>query len=78
MNEIKSHWKKWVYWFLFAVAVIMVYKALDNFSDVMGAIGTFFEVITPFLAGKFIAYLLYLPCKKFVQKFKKSKLKYLS
>ena len=78
MNEIKSHWKKWVYWFLFAVAVIMVYKALDNFSDIMGAIGTFFEVITPFLAGIFIAYLLYLPCKKFEQKFKKSKLKFIS
>ena len=46
-----------------AVAVIMVYKALDNFSDVMGAIGTFFEVITPFLAGIFIAYLLYLLVK---------------
>ena len=42
MNEIKSHWKKWVYWFLFAVAVIIVYKALDNFLDVIGAIGTFF------------------------------------
>ena len=77
MNEIKSHWKKWVYWFLFAVAVIVVYKALDNFSDVMGAIGTFFEVITPFLAGIFIAYLLYLPCKIFEQKFRKSKLKFI-
>ena len=75
MNEIKSHWKKWVYWFVFAVAVIVVYKALDNFSDVMGAIGTFFGVIAPFLAGIFIAYLLYLPCKKFEKKFKKSKLK---
>ena len=58
--ENKRKLTKWLYWFLFAVAVIMVYKALDNFSDVMGAIGTFFEVITPFLAGIFIAYLLYL------------------
>ena len=78
MNEIKSHWKKWVYWFLFAVAVIIVYKALDNFSDVIGAIGTFFEVITPFLAGIFIAYLLYLPCKYFEKKYKKAKVKFIN
>ncbi len=78
MNEIKSHWKKWVYWFLFAVAVIMVYKALDNFSDVMGVIGTFFEVIAPFLAGIFIAYLLYLPCKYFEKKYKKTKVKFIN
>ena len=64
MNEIKSHWKKWVYWFLFSVAVIIVYKAFDNFTDVLNAIGTFFGVITPFLVGIFIAYLLYLPCRK--------------
>ena len=78
MNEIKSHWKKWVYWFLFAVAVIMVYKALDNFSDVMGVIETFFEVIAPFLAGIFIAYLLYLPCKYFEKKYKKTKVKFIN
>lgn len=75
MNEVKSHWKKWVYWFVFAVAVIIVYKALDNFSNIMGVLGTFFNVIAPFLAGIFIAYLLYLPCKKFEKKFTKSKLK---
>ena len=78
MNEIKSHWKKWVYWFLFAVAVILVYKALDNFTDVMGVIGTFFEVIAPFLAGIFIAYLLYLPCKYFEKKYKKTKVKFIN
>ena len=78
MSQIKSHWKKWVYWFLFAVAVIMVYKALDNFSDVMGVIGTFFEVIAPFLAGIFIAYLLYLPCKYFEKKYKKTKVKFIN
>lgn len=75
MNEVKSHWKKWVYWFVFAVAVIIVYKAFDNFSSIVGALGTFFNVIAPFLAGIFIAYLLYLPCKKFEKKFAKSKLK---
>ena len=78
MNEIKSHGKKWLYWFLFAVAVIIVYKALDSFTDVMHALGTFFEVITPFLAGIFIAYLLYLPSRKLEQLIKKAKPKFIS
>ena len=33
--EKKNHtWGKWMYWFIFAVAVIIVYKTLDNFSDI--------------------------------------------
>lgn len=78
MNEFKSHGKKWLYWFLFAVAVIIVYKALDSFTDVMHAVGTFFEVITPFLAGIFIAYLLYLPSRRLEQTLKKAKPKFIS
>ena len=75
MNEIKNHWKKWVYWFLLGVSIIMVYKALDNFSDVMGVINKFFDIITPFFVGIFIAYLLYIPCKKIEETFVKSKIK---
>ena len=56
MNEIKNHGKKWLYWFALGVAIIVVYKALDNFTDVMGAITKFFDIITPFLAGIFISY----------------------
>ena len=75
MNNIKSSWKKWLYWFGFAVAVIVVYKALDNFSDVVEGISTFLGVLTPFFVGIFIAYLLYLPCRKFEEIYKKRKLK---
>ena len=76
MNNLKNDWKKWLYWFGFAVAVIIVYKALDNFSDVLNAISTFLSVLTPFFVGIFIAYLLYLPCKKFEEIYKKRKLKF--
>lgn len=73
MNEIKNHGKKWLYWFALGVAIIVVYKALDNFSDVMGVVATFFDIITPFLAGIFISYLLYMPCKKMEGAYAKSK-----
>ena len=51
MDEIKNKGKKWLYWFLLGVAIIVVYKALDNFGDVMGVFAKFFEIITPFLVG---------------------------
>ena len=75
MNKIKNEWKKWTYWFLLGVAIIIVFKLLDNFNDVMGVIGSFFDIIAPFLVGIFIAYLLYMPCKKFEKIFLKSKVK---
>lgn len=78
MNEVKNHWKKWMYWFILGVAIIIVYKALDNFTNIMGTVGDFFSIISPFLAGVFIAYLLYIPCKKIEDSYKKSKLKIIS
>ena len=74
MEEKKRTLTKWLYWFLFAVAVIFVYKTLDNFS----AIGAWFKgllgVLMPFIIGILIAYILYIPSKKvesFYRKFKR-------
>ena len=78
MNEIKNHWKKWLYWFFLGVAIIIVYKILDNFTNIMGTVGKFFSVLSPFFAGIFIAYLLYMPCKKLEQHFRKAKVKFIS
>lgn len=64
---------KWLYWFLFAVSVIFVYKALDNFSNIMNAIGNLLEVVVPFLIGILLAYLLYVPCKRLENLISKSK-----
>ncbi len=75
MNQIKNHGKKWLYWFVLGVAIIVVYKALDNFGDVMGSVQKFCDIITPFFAGIFISYLLYMPCRKIEQIYAKSKLK---
>lgn len=74
MNEIRNHGKKWLYWFILGVAIIVVYKALDNFGDVMGTIKKFCNIITPFFAGIFISYLLYMPCRKIEEVYRKSKL----
>lgn len=75
MNEVKRNFSKWMYWFLLAVAVILVYKFLDNFTAIGDAIGNFFSVIAPFLAGALIAYLLYIPASRIEKIFLKSKKK---
>ncbi len=78
MNEIKNHWKKWLYWFLLGTAIIIVYKTLDNFSDIIGAIGKFFSIISPLFIGVFIAYILYIPCANIEKCYKGNKFKFIS
>ena len=73
MNEVKKNMSKWMYWFMLGVAIIIVYKILDNFSAIGQTIGNFFNVITPFLSGLLLAYLLYIPASRIEKTFKRSK-----
>lgn len=65
----------WLYWFAFAVAVIAVYKTLDNFSSILNWIKGIFNVLMPFIIGILIAYIFYIPCRKLESKYSKSKVK---
>ena len=78
MKEVKNGWKKWTYWFLLGLALICIYKILDNYQSVMGVLNTFFGVISPFLIGIFIAYLLYMPSRKFEEWYRKTKIKFIA
>ena len=73
MKEKKQGLTKWLYWFLLGVAIIVVYKTLDNFGQIKEWIGNLFDVLGPFIIGLLIAYLLYIPCKKVEEFYKKSK-----
>lgn len=73
MKNIKN-WTKWVYWFLFAVAVIAVYKTLDNFTNISIWLENLVSVLMPFIIGIIIAYLLYIPCKNIEKLFSKCKI----
>lgn len=75
MEKKNNMWGKWLYWFVFAVAVITVYKTLDNFTNIINWIKGIFNVLMPFIIGIFIAYIFYLPCKKIEAFYSKSKLK---
>ena len=76
MEEIKQGLKKRISWLLIALTVVIVYKMLDNFSNVTEWFGTFFRILKPFLAGLLISYILFMPCKKIEGALEKSKLKF--
>ena len=76
MEEIKQGWKKRISWLLIALTVVIVYKMLDNFSNVTEWFGTFFRILKPFFAGLLISYILFMPCKKIENALTKSKLKF--
>ena len=44
-----KEWKKWLFWFTFAVACIAVYKTIDSVSQIFTANGEFFGMLKPFL-----------------------------
>ena len=74
MEEKKRTLTKWLYWFLFAVAVIFVYKTLDNFSAIGAWLKGLLGVLMPFIIGILIAYILYIPSRKvesFYRRFKR-------
>lgn len=75
MNTEKKKWKQWLYWFTFAIAVITVYKVLDNYTYIQGWIQNLIRILMPFLIGILIAYLLYIPCKKLEKVIEKTKIK---
>ncbi len=76
MKEIKN-WTKWIYWFTFAVAVIFVYKTLDNFADISIWFSKLLSILTPFLIGILLAYLFYIPCRNIESLYRKIKLKFI-
>lgn len=77
MKEIKKNLSKWMYWFILAVAIIIVYKVFDNFSNIGAWFSNLLSVIAPFLMGILIAYLLYIPSSKIEKCYIKSKKKFI-
>ena len=64
MEEKKKGLTKWIYWFTLGIAIIIVYKLLDNFSQITDWFKGLLNILMPFIMGLIIAYLFYIPCKK--------------
>lgn len=64
---------KWLYWFLLGVAIIGVYKLLDNIGQITNWVSGLVKILMPFVVGVLIAYLFYIPCRTLERQYKKIK-----
>lgn len=64
---------KWFYWFTLLVAIVIVYKILDNFTGIGEWVAELIKVIKPFLMAILLAYLLYIPARKIEVLYRKNK-----
>ena len=71
MENKKKPITKWLYWFTFAVAVISIYKLLDNLGEITDWIKNLVTILQPFIIAVIIAYLFYIPCRKIEGRFRK-------
>ena len=69
-----SELKKYFGLFVLAVAVIIVYKTFDNLGDIFTAIRNFIGLLTPFVIGAAIAFVLSTPCQKLETLLKRTKI----
>lgn len=72
-----KEWKKWLFWFSFAVAAILVYKTIDSVGAIFSFFGGFFGILMPFLMAILMAYILYIPCKSLEKLIEKCKFKFI-
>ena len=68
---------RWIYWFTFAIAIIIIYKLLDNFNDIFLWFKRLISILMPFFMGVLIAYLFYIPCRKIESLYRSLKFKYI-
>lgn len=73
MEKKTRNWTKWLYWFTFAVAVILVYKTVNSLEQIMGWLSNLLSILAPFAIGVLIAYIFYIPCRKIETLYRKSK-----
>ncbi len=59
--ERKNPPQRWLWYFSLLAALIVVFKLFDNLGKVVNAIGFILNILTPFVAGLIIAFLLHRP-----------------
>lgn len=70
--------KKWFYWVSIGIVLIVIYKLLDNFTGIATWLQNLLAILTPFVGGILIAYILYTPCSKLERGLLKSKNKFIN
>ena len=74
-EEIKSHWHTCGFYLTLGIVFIIVYKLFDSIGFLAVGLKNLLKIVTPFLVGLLMAYLLYIPENKVEKSFKKAKAK---
>ncbi len=59
----KEHIRKWLWYFSFPAAAVLLYKLYDNVGEAWALVGKLFDVLSPFVGGFVLAFLLFAPCR---------------
>ena len=78
MSKKNIEWAKWIPISILAIALIVIYKTVDNLSGITSAIGRLLGVLSPFLIGILIVYFLYVPFHALEKRFARSRRRFLS
>ncbi|MBR2405571.1 MAG: AI-2E family transporter [Clostridia bacterium] len=62
--KVNKNVGQWIGLFLLGTCLIIVYKTFDNLGAIGDVLGNFLSILTPFIVGFAIAFLLYAPVKK--------------
>ncbi len=60
---------KWLWYFSFPAAAVLLFKLYDNFGQAMGVVERLFQILSPFVGGFVLAFLLYGPSNWMEQRF---------
>jgi len=78
MNKENFERAKWIPICLIAVLLMIIYKTIDNLTQITTEISRFLWVVSPLLFGVLFAYFLYIPHLKIESLFRKSKVRFVS
>ena len=63
----------WLPLFIFAAVIVVFYKTIDRFPDVLAAVFQFLGLFSPIIIAAVIAFILYIPQNKIEKLFQKLK-----
>ena len=75
--KTNKNFTQWLTLFLLGLALIVVYKAFDSLGWIWAVVVRLFSILTPFVIGFVIAFLLYGPVNRLDTFFKNRKAKFL-
>lgn len=68
MNH-KEQIRKWLWYFSFPAAAVLLFKLYDNVGEALGLVGRLIDIMSPFVGGFVLAFFLYGPSNWFEKQF---------